>query len=71
MADQQKLTLSVNKNLVNWAKSKNLNISSFLEIRLMEFRAQIETQGLKQSPSKKDSRGHEVTVAWQAPIMER
>jgi len=34
---KQKLTLSIDKEIINQAKNQNINLSSFLEIRLIEF----------------------------------
>ena len=34
---KQKLTLSVDKEIINQAKNQNINLSSFLEIRLIDY----------------------------------
>jgi hypothetical protein len=34
---KQKLTLSIDKEIINQAKSQNINQSSFLEIRLIDY----------------------------------
>ena len=34
---KQKLTLSIDKEIITQAKSQNINLSSFLEIRLIDF----------------------------------
>ena len=34
---KQKLTLSIDKEIINQAKSQNINLSSFVEIRLIDF----------------------------------
>ena len=34
---KQKLTLSIDKEIINHAKSQKINLSSFLEIRLIDF----------------------------------
>ena len=39
---KQKLTLSVNKNVVKKAREHNINISTFLEIRLNEYISLLE-----------------------------
>jgi len=33
---KQKLTLSIDKEIINQAKNQNINLSSFLEIRLID-----------------------------------
>jgi len=44
--NKQKLTLSINKNVLNKARKYDLNISSFLEIRLNEYMSLIEGKEL-------------------------
>jgi post-segregation antitoxin (ccd killing protein) len=34
---KQKLTLSIDKEIISQAKSQNINLSSFLEIRLIDY----------------------------------
>jgi len=34
---KQKLTLSIDKEIITQAKSQNINLSSFLEIRLIDY----------------------------------
>jgi len=34
---KQKLTLSIDKEIISQAKNQNINLSSFLEIRLIDF----------------------------------
>jgi post-segregation antitoxin (ccd killing protein) len=34
---KQKLTLSIDKDIINQAKKKGINLSSFLEIRLTDY----------------------------------
>ena len=39
---KQKLTLSVDKEIINQVKNQNINLSSFLEIRLIDYLSNME-----------------------------
>ena len=39
---KQKLTLSIDEDIISQAKNKNINLSSFLEIRLIDYLSDME-----------------------------
>jgi len=47
---KQKLTLSIDKEIITQAKSQNINLSSFLEIRLIDYLSDKEKCSRRDSP---------------------
>jgi predicted DNA-binding ribbon-helix-helix protein len=47
---KQKLTLSTDKEIINQAKGQNINLSSFLEIRLIDYLSYKEKCSRRDSP---------------------